>query len=107
MQFTRSRRGGLLHEALAVARRDGARSLELRTALSLSRLWQRQGKDTAAYALLRDVYSQYTEGWETADLQEAKRCLQALEMERVLPTSDRVPRRGRSRRPRARGGRTG
>ena len=67
------------HQALVAARRDGARSLELRTALSLSRLWQRQGKRTAAYELLQDVYSQFTEGWETADLQEAKQCLEDLE----------------------------
>ena len=67
------------HQALRAARRDGARSLELRAALSLSRLWQRQGKHTAAYELLQGVYSQCTEGWETADLREAKRCLEDLE----------------------------
>jgi adenylate cyclase len=94
------------HRALGAARRDGARALELRTALSLSRLWQHQGKHSTAYALLQDVYSQYTEGWETTDLQEAKRCLEDLATERVPPTG-LVPLLERSRRTRARRRRTG
>jgi predicted ATPase len=93
--------------ALVAARRDGARALELRTALSLSRLWQCQGKHSAAYELLRDVYSQFTEGWETADLQEAKQCLETLEMERVFLTSGTVPVLERSWRPRTRDSRVG
>jgi predicted ATPase len=95
------------HHALDMARRQEAKSFELRTALSLSRLWQRQGKPSAAYELLRDVYSQFTEGWETADLQEAKQCLETLEMERVSLTSGTVLVLGRSWQPRTRDSRVG
>jgi predicted ATPase len=61
--------------ALAVARRQQAKSLELRAAMSLSRLWQRQGKQDEARQLLAEVYGWFTEGFETADLREARRCL--------------------------------
>jgi predicted ATPase len=59
-------------QALAIARRQEAKSLELRAATSLARLWQCQGKRTAAQQLLADVYGWFTEGFDTADLQEAK-----------------------------------
>jgi predicted ATPase/class 3 adenylate cyclase len=62
-------------QALEVARRQGGKSLELRAAMSLSRLWQRQGKRDAARQLLAPVYSWFTEGFDTADLQEAKALL--------------------------------
>jgi class 3 adenylate cyclase/predicted ATPase len=65
-------------QALAVARRQQARSLELRAAMSLAHLWQRQGKRTEAYELLAPVYNWFTEGFDTADLQEAKALLAAL-----------------------------
>jgi predicted ATPase len=65
-------------QALAVARRQEAKSLELRAAVSLSRLWQQQGKRTEAYELLAPVYGWFTEGFDTADLQEAKALLEAL-----------------------------
>ena len=64
--------------ALDVARHQHAKSLELRAAVSLSRLWQQQGKCTAAYELLAPVYGWFTEGFDTADLQEAKALLEAL-----------------------------
>jgi len=64
--------------ALAVARRQQAKSWELRTAMSLARLWQQQGKQAAAYALLAPIYGWFTEGSDTADLQEAKALLEAL-----------------------------
>ena len=67
-----------LQRALAVARRQEAKSLELRAALSLARLWQRQGKRTEAHELLAQVYNWFTEGFDTADLQEAKALLDAL-----------------------------
>ncbi len=67
-----------LQQALAVARRQQARSLELRAAMSLSRLWQRQGKRAAAHQLLAEVYGWFTEGFDTTDLQEAKALLAAL-----------------------------
>jgi predicted ATPase len=61
-----------LHQALEVARCQQAKSLELRAALSLSRLWQHQGKHAAAHELLAPLYAWFTEGFDTADLQEAK-----------------------------------
>ena len=65
-------------QALAVARRQQAKSLELRAAMSLARLWQRQGKRAEAHQLLAEVYGWFTEGFDTADLQEAKALLVAL-----------------------------
>jgi predicted ATPase len=59
-------------QALAVARRQQAQSLELRAAMSLARLWQGQGKRSEAHQLLAAVYGWFTEGFDTADLQEAK-----------------------------------
>jgi predicted ATPase len=67
-----------LQRALDVARRQEAKSLELRAAMSLSRLWQRQGKQDEVRALLAPVYGWFTEGFETADLQEAKALLEEL-----------------------------
>jgi class 3 adenylate cyclase/predicted ATPase len=64
--------------ALDAARRQEAKSLELRAAMSLSRLWQQQGKRTAAYDLLAPVYGWFTEGFDTADLQDAKALLEEL-----------------------------
>ena len=65
-------------QALAIARRQQARSWELRAAMSLSRLWQQQGKRTEAYELQAPIYGWFTEGFDTADLQEAKALLDAL-----------------------------
>src|SRR5262245_5207678 len=65
-------------QALEVARRQEARSLELRAAMSLSRLWHQQGKRQEAHALLADVYAWFTEGFDTADLREAKTLLEEL-----------------------------
>jgi len=62
-------------QALDVARRQQAKALELRAALSLARLWQRQGKCAAAQQLLVEIYSWFTEGFDTPDLQEAKALL--------------------------------
>jgi predicted ATPase len=66
----------MLQQALDVARRQEARSLELRAAMSLSRLWREQGKRQNAYDLLAAVYAWFTEGFDTADLQEAKALLE-------------------------------
>ncbi len=66
------------HQALAIARRQGAKSWELRAAMSLSRLWQQQGNRDAARQLLTEIYGWFTEGFDTADLQEAKALLEAL-----------------------------
>jgi predicted ATPase len=65
-------------QALAVARRQQAKAWELRAAVSLTRLWQQQGKHAAAYELLAPVYGWFTEGFDTADLLEAKALLEAL-----------------------------
>jgi predicted ATPase len=66
------------HQALAVARHQQAKSLELRATMSLSRLWQHQGKRDAAHQRLAEIYGWFTEGFDTADLQEAKVLLEAL-----------------------------
>ena len=65
-----------------MARRQQAKSLELRAAMSLARLWQRQGQRAEARALLAAVYNWFTEGFDTADLQEAKALLEALDSAR-------------------------
>ena len=67
-----------LQQALDVARRQQAKTLELRAALCLSRLWQQQGKREAAQQVLAPVYGWFTEGLDTADLQEARALLEAL-----------------------------
>jgi predicted ATPase len=64
--------------ALDVARRQQAKSLELRAAMSLARLWQQQGKRDEARELLAPIYGWFTEGFDTADLQEAKTLLEEL-----------------------------
>jgi predicted ATPase len=66
------------HRALNVARRQEAKSLELRASMSLGRLWQQQGKWTDARQLLAPIYGWFTQGFETADLQEAKASLEEL-----------------------------
>ncbi|WP_089945797.1 hypothetical protein [Candidatus Entotheonella palauensis] len=65
-------------QALDIARRQQAKAWELRAAMSLARLWQRQGMREAARAVLEPVYNWCTEGFDTADLQEAKTLLAAL-----------------------------
>ena len=65
-------------QALTIARRQQAKSLELRAAMSLSRLWQQQGKRAEAHELLAPIYGWFTEGFDTADLQEAKALLEEL-----------------------------
>jgi predicted ATPase len=66
------------HHALDIARTQQAKSLELRAATSLARLWQQQGKRAEAQALLAPIYGWFTEGFDTADLQEAKALLATL-----------------------------
>ena len=64
--------------ALDIARRQEAKSLELRAVLSLSRLWRQQGKKKEARQLLAEIYGWFTEGFATADLKEAKILLEEL-----------------------------
>jgi class 3 adenylate cyclase/DNA-binding response OmpR family regulator/predicted ATPase len=62
----------ILLRSLEIARRQQARSWELRTSCDLARLWRDQGRRKEALKLLQSVYGQFTEGFETADLQEAR-----------------------------------
>jgi predicted ATPase len=66
------------HQAIAIAQNQHAKSWELRAATSLARLWQQHGKRQEAYDLLAPVYNWFTEGFDTADLQEAKALLEVL-----------------------------
>jgi predicted ATPase len=68
-----------LRQALAVARQQQAKALELQAVISLSRLWWQQGKREQARQLLAEIYGRFTEGFDTADLREAKRLLEALD----------------------------
>jgi hypothetical protein len=65
-------------KALDVARKQQAKSWELRAATSLARLWQQQGKNAKARQLLSPAYNWFTEGFDTKDLQEAKALLDDL-----------------------------
>jgi predicted ATPase/class 3 adenylate cyclase len=65
-------------EAIRVSRLQQAKSLELRAVMSLSRLWQRQGKTAEAQQLLGDIYGWFTEGFDTADLRRARTLLEEL-----------------------------
>jgi predicted ATPase len=64
--------------ALDIARCQEAKALQLRAAVSLARLWQQQGKRTEAHEFLAPIYGWFTEGFDTADLQEAKALLEEL-----------------------------
>jgi predicted ATPase len=65
-------------QAIAIARKQQAKSLELRATVSLARLWQQQGKHHEARNILSGIYSWFTEGFDTADLKEAKALLDEL-----------------------------
>ena len=67
-----------LRQALDIARHQQTRSWELRTAVSLARLWQHQGKHAAAQQMLAEIHGWFTEGFDTVDLQEAKALLEEL-----------------------------
>jgi adenylate cyclase len=66
------------HKAIEIARRQQAKSLELRAVMSLARLWQQQGKNEEARQMLAEIYGWFTEGFDTADLKEAKALLEEL-----------------------------
>jgi predicted ATPase len=69
---------GYFQKAIAIARQQEAKSLELRAVMSLSRLWQQQGKKAEARQLLAEIYGWFTEGFDTTDLREAKALLHEL-----------------------------
>jgi len=68
----------LLLESIAIARRQQARCWELRAASDLARLWQQQGRDIEAFNLLRSIYDQFTEGFDTPDLLDAKAIMDCI-----------------------------
>ncbi len=65
-------------QSLDIARRQKALSWELRSAISLARLWQMRGKRADALTLLENVYGQFVEGFNTADMRAARELLQSL-----------------------------
>ena len=69
---------GYFLKAIEVSQRQQAKSLELRATTSLARLWQQQGKKEEARQMLAEIYGWFTEGFDTADLQEAKTLLEEL-----------------------------
>jgi predicted ATPase len=73
-----------LNHALDLARNQHAKSLELRAAMSLSRLWHQHGKKEEACCLLKEIYGWFTEGFDTPDLQEAKVLLEDLSGQKMM-----------------------
>ncbi len=67
-----------LLQAIRIAQAQAAKSLELRAVVSLAQLWQSQGKQEQAREILADIYGWFTEGFETADLQQARTLLEEL-----------------------------
>ncbi len=74
-------------KAIEIARRQQAKSWELRAVMSLSRLWQQRGKKEEARQMLAEIYGWFTEGFDTADLKEAKALLEELQSEVRGPKS--------------------
>ena len=66
------------NQAIEIARKQSAKSLELRAATSLSRFWHDQGKRKEAHELLAPIYDWFTEGFDTGDLKEARALLDEL-----------------------------
>jgi predicted ATPase len=66
-------------KAVEIARRQGAKSMELRAAIGLSRLWRGQGKTRQARSLMMEAFGWFAEGHGTQDLRDAKTCLAELD----------------------------
>jgi predicted ATPase len=75
-------------KAIEIAQKQQAKSLELRATMSLTRLWQSQGKHYAARNTLSEIYRWFTEGFDTKDLQEAKVLLEELSLAVNEPLQD-------------------
>ena len=69
--------------ALKIARQQGAKSWELRAALSLSELWQTQDRCQEAFTLLKPIYTWFEEGFDTKDLKRARDLLEELEAKTI------------------------
>jgi predicted ATPase len=82
-----------VRQGLETARRQGARSLELRSAMSLARLWKAQGSPAMARELVKPVYQSFEEGFETRDLRDARALLESCRVAETAPTTKtrRVP----------------
>ena len=78
MQGDQTKAGDCFQQAVEVARRQKAKSWELRATTSLARLWQAQGRADEARQALAEVYGWFTEGFDTPDLQEANALLKEL-----------------------------
>jgi predicted ATPase len=65
-------------KAITVARQHKAKSWELRASIGLARLWQKQGKTDETRQLLGEIYSWFTEGFDTPDLREARALLEEI-----------------------------
>jgi DNA-binding winged helix-turn-helix (wHTH) protein/predicted ATPase len=92
---TQSEAEASFQKAIKIARQQSAKSFELRAVVSLSRLWQRQGKKEEARQMLAEIYGWFTEGFDTADLQEARAVLEELEEHTTVAPSEE--RRGTKR----------
>jgi len=66
-------------KAIEIARKQQAKSLELRATMSLARLWRQQGKRHEAHSMLAELYGWFTEGFATKDLQEVQTLLAELQ----------------------------
>ena len=76
-------------KAIDIAHRQSAKSLELRAVMSLSRVWQQQGRKAEAQQMLAEIYGWFTEGFDTADLREAKALLEELEGQATRTPSEK------------------
>jgi predicted ATPase/class 3 adenylate cyclase len=90
----------LLMESIEIARRQQARCWELRATCDLARLWQRQGRDIEAFNLLRSIYDQFTEGFDTPDLLDAKAIMDAINP-RSIAKRNGAPKKAATRKPNA------